>query len=63
MAKDKEGIQSDKEEEHSDKKGLKDEEELKPYEKNYEKFEFEIPVVPLIVGGVLLIVFAEVATQ
>lgn len=63
-----------KEEEQSDKKELKDEEEsqldskkepkpndkeeLKQDDKNVEKLQFEIPVVPLIIGGVLLIVFA-----
>ena len=57
----------DKEEEQSDKKELKDEKEpqldnkeeiSESDDKNDEKFEFAIPVVPLIVGGVLLIVFA-----
>ena len=41
----------------SDKKELKDKEEMKHDNKDDEKFEFEIPIVPLIVGGVLLIVF------
>ena len=55
----------DKGEEQSDKKELKDEEPKSDYKeedlesnnKDNEKFEFEFPIVPLIVGGVLIIVF------
>jgi len=66
MADDKEEVQSDKkelkDEEESQLDSKKepqpnDKEELKQDDKNYEKLQFEIPVVPLIVGGVLLIVF------
>ncbi len=70
MAKDKEEMQPNKEE--NDEKELKDEEESQldskkePQVENKnelsesddEKFEFVIPVVPLIVVGILLIVFA-----
>lgn len=69
MAKDKEEMQSDDEEELKDEEESQldsrkesqpndKEEELKPNDKDEEKLQFEIPVVPLIVGGVLLIVFA-----
>ena len=49
MTKDKEEMQPNKEE--------NDEKELKLDNKDDEKFEFAIPVAPLIVGGILLIFF------